>query len=274
MAEEVAGAPGATLHVGPIAANLCDLNYAYHILSCFAPQRPIASRPDWNASVPLSLPLSLRAAKSSLAGVRVGIFTPWLEDAHEDLVQACRVTLKALEDEHGAVAKEVVVPGLEHCRVGHAVSIIRDMRAACARAGVFDAGPGGEKKFQLGLDARAKLAVAADFTDDDERRSEVVRARAMTAVVDGVFSAVDILLTPTLGAPPPPVPRNLDTGELNVAADSAAMRFALLGNVTGVPAVTVPVGEPDAATGFRASVQLMGAPWCEDLLMRVAACCT
>lgn len=261
--------PPASLHIGPLASNLCDVAYVYRLLAFFAPQAPLPTRPDWPATVPLGRPpREPILAEPKLKGVRIGIFSPWLEDSIPLFARECLTVLDHLVTAHGASKVEVGVPALEDVRVAHAVSIMRDMLSTCTADGILE---NDVMRMQLGLDARAKLAIVRDFTDDDEAASEVVRARAIGNMYS-IFTKVDILLTPTIGENPSLVPRNLETGQLDVMADSAAMRFCLLANLTGIPAIAFPAGGPSVETNIRPSVQLMGAPWSEDVLLRVAAC--
>ena len=46
------------------------------------------------------------------------------------------------------------------------------------------------------------------------------------------------------------------------------MRFAMPGNLTGLPAIAFPVGYDER--GLPTSMQAMGRPWEENLLLRVA----
>ena len=82
----------------------------------------------------------------------------------------------------------------------------------------------------------------------------------------------DLLLTPTLAEPPPvlgDVGRQ-DDGGFNAAARSIPFAaYAAAFNVTGQPAMSVPLYWSDA--GLPIGVQLVGAPFREDLLIRVAA---
>jgi Asp-tRNA(Asn)/Glu-tRNA(Gln) amidotransferase A subunit family amidase len=259
----------ATLHFGPLASNLHDLTYIYKALAFFCPQMPLPSRPDWSPQIPLAC---LQVASPTLQGVRIGVFTPWLRDSTPLDAKLSLETLEHLVKSHGAIAKDVIIDGLEDIRVAHGVSIMTSMLDACKDDGVLDK-EDTKKKLQLGLDARAKLAVAVDFSSDDKVAAEIVRTRAMSMLTD-VFKEVDILLTPSLGEHPARVPQNLETGQLDVATDSAAMRFCLLANLTGIPALALPVGEASTETNIRPSIQLMGAPWTEDTLLRAAACCT
>jgi amidase len=82
----------------------------------------------------------------------------------------------------------------------------------------------------------------------------------------------DLLLTPTLAEPPPVLGDvgNQDDGGLNAAARSIPFAaYCAAFNVTGQPAMSVPLFWSDA--GLPIGVQLVGAPYREDLLIRVAA---
>lgn len=260
--------PGATLHVGPIAANVTDLAYLYRLLAFFAPQQALPAAPDWKRLIPLRLPqLESKRSGAQLHGIKIGVYRPWLEDSDPSFARECKSVLDRLVENHGASPVDVVIPGLENVRVAHAVSILSDLWNACAADGMLtDA----QKRSQVGLDARGKVAICQDFSEDDRTSSDVVRARAMAAVKE-LFTRVDLLITPTIGEKPSLVPGNLQTGQLDVAADSAAMRFVLLANLTGIPAIAFPSGEAGADTKIPPSVQLMGAPWVEDLLLRVVS---
>lgn len=262
--------PGATLHVGPIAANIIDLAYLYRLLAFFSPQKAFTAARDWQRIIPLRIPrVDPKATGAQLHGIKIGIYRPWLEDSDPSFSAECKSVLNHLVEHHGASSVDILIPGLENVRVAHAVSILSDMSSGCAADGMFtDA----KKRLQVGLDARGKIAICQDFSEDDRIASEIVRARAM-ATLKELFTRVDLLITPTIGEEPSLVPANLQTGQLDVAADSAAMRFVLLGNLTGIPAIAFPSGEPGVDTKIPPSVQLMGAPWAEDLLLRAVTCC-
>lgn len=82
----------------------------------------------------------------------------------------------------------------------------------------------------------------------------------------------DLLLTPTLAEPPPvlgDVGRQ-DDGGFNTAARSIPFAaYAAPFNVTGQPAMSVPLYWNENALPI--GVQLVAAPYCEDVLVRVAA---
>jgi amidase len=92
-------------------------------------------------------------------------------------------------------------------------------------------------------------------------------------IVEGFVDHLDLLVTPTMACLPPPV------GFWRTGADEDPMTpllmsyplvvFTSLFNVTGQPAISVPVHH-DNATGLPVGVQVVGAPWREELLLQVA----
>jgi len=91
--------------------------------------------------------------------------------------------------------------------------------------------------------------------------------RAWARRVASFWSACDLLLTPVLGAPPPPI------GHLSDPVEGPGRLRELIGfvdqaNVSGQPAISVPMGL--SAEGLPIGVQLVAASAREDLLLAVA----
>ncbi|HKA82989.1 MAG TPA: amidase [Acidimicrobiales bacterium] len=92
-------------------------------------------------------------------------------------------------------------------------------------------------------------------------------------IVEAFVTGFDLLVTPTMACLPPPV------GALRAGADDDPLMpllnsypmavFTSLFNVTGQPAISVPVHHDDA-TGLPVGVQIVAAPWREHLLLQVA----
>jgi amidase len=85
-------------------------------------------------------------------------------------------------------------------------------------------------------------------------------------------SGFDLLLTPTLGEPPPPLGSFDDSGDDPVAAllrGAQTAAFTANFNVTGQPAISLPLSWGD--DGLPNGVQLVAGFGEEDLLLRVAA---
>ncbi len=83
------------------------------------------------------------------------------------------------------------------------------------------------------------------------------------------FQRVDVILSPATAVVAPTIPVNCEkNGWSDLSAVTELMRFAMPGNLTGLPAIAFPVGY-DAA-GLPTSMQAMARPWEEALLLRVA----
>jgi amidase len=93
-------------------------------------------------------------------------------------------------------------------------------------------------------------------------------------IVQSFVDGFDLLVTPTMACLPPEI------GAWRVGMDADPMMglfnvfpmgiFTSIFNVTGLPAISVPV-HVDEATGLPVGVQIVAAPWKEDLLFQVAA---
>jgi amidase len=92
-------------------------------------------------------------------------------------------------------------------------------------------------------------------------------------IVEAFVSSFDLIVTPTMACLPPPVGAwraGTDDDPLAALLNSYPMAvFASLFNVTGQPAISVPVHHDDA-TGLPVGVQIVAAPWREDLLLQVS----
>ena len=96
-------------------------------------------------------------------------------------------------------------------------------------------------------------------------------ARAATAEFVAFWESFDILVTPTCGILPPSVswaPWN-QTPEQHMQAFSSFPNFAHPFNISGQPAVSLPLGQSPQALPI--GIQLAGRPFDESLLLAVAA---
>ena len=92
-------------------------------------------------------------------------------------------------------------------------------------------------------------------------------------VVEGFLTSFDLLVTPTMACLPPLIGAwraGTDSDPLMALFNSYPMGvFTSLFNVTGQPAVSIPIHHDDA-TGLPVGVQIVAPPWREDLLLQVA----
>ena len=94
-----------------------------------------------------------------------------------------------------------------------------------------------------------------------------MQAWARSVIAWWLDDGFDLLVTPTC-AEPPPVIGDLTHPETGSARLLPFVIFTAPFNVTGQPAMSVPLAQ--SASGLPVGVQLVGAPYREDLLFRVA----
>jgi amidase len=91
--------------------------------------------------------------------------------------------------------------------------------------------------------------------------------------VASFVAGFDLLVTPTMACLPPLVGswrEGMDVDPMMGMFNCFPMGvFTSIFNVTGLPAISLPV-HVDEVTGLPVGVQLVAAPWREDLLLQVA----
>lgn len=240
-------------HAGPIAGSVRDLALAYAVMAGPDPQDPFSQNGP--------APCLRRPSEQRLSGLRLGIFSPWFEDAADDVVSQCRNAVEALT-EAGLHLQEVEIPDLHLVRSVHLVTIVSEMASA---HDLFYA----RHRQDYGLDTRLNLALGRSLTSRDfvhaQRLRNQIRAR-----FDEVFSQVDLLVTPTTGITAPPHEADaVPHGESDLPKTMDIMRFAQAANLTGYPAITIPVGFD--RSGKPIGLQLMARAFDESLLLNIAS---
>lgn len=251
---EVGAAPlcWSVAHVGPLAATVDDCALAYLLMA-----GPDQRDPNSLDQGPVHLDGYLDA---NLRNVRLGIYPPWFQDADADVVATCTGAVDMLKDA-GATVVEVEIPRLELLRPVHLCTILGEMATAHLlhyRAHRKDYGP----------ETRVNLALAQRLTAFDYLHAQRLRAMLNHHFAQ-VLDRVDVLVTPTTACTSTPIAEDAaETGESNAGLVDRLMRFAQAGNLTGLPAISVPAGHD--SRGMPVGLQLMGRAWDEALLLRLA----
>jgi Asp-tRNA(Asn)/Glu-tRNA(Gln) amidotransferase A subunit family amidase len=203
----------------------------------------------------------LTAVESS--GLRIGIVpgTPW-EDCQAEVRGACEGAVEALrEATHGEV-REVTIDGLEHVLIS---SILIGQTEELPSMSPAKLNALGE---DVSVIARAlmkyRLLVPAAAIARAGRVRNMVRRSLARA-----FEQVDVIAWPTVPAVAPPL--GDPTVELPSGpwpADPANARLGGLANLSGVPAISMPVGLGES--GMPIGLQLQAA-WGRDELLLDAA---
>lgn len=239
-------------HLGPIAATAMDAALGYAVLAGPDPRDP-------NSLVQPSIVLdSLEDA--DLSNLVIGIYTPWFQHAAAEIVKSCEHMVNSLQG-FGATVKEIEIPDLEAARVAHVITITAEMTTALDS--VYN-----DHYKDFGNDVRLNLALARTFTARDYVKAQRIRTRTM-ATFQGAFQKVDVIVTPTTAVLAPPIrPDAQPNGESDLSLLTEIMRFVLAPNLTGHPAISFPTGYDPA--GLPVGIQMIGRPWEEHVLLRLA----
>lgn len=245
---------GGMNHVGPIAASVYDL----------AAFLDVVAGPD--KADPASLhqpekPSFVAAVQSSVRGVRVGIDEAEWRDAALPIQRACEEALKALE-QSGAVLVDVKIPLARHATALGALTIAAETYASQAASFA-------RHRDTYGLDMQAFMHIVAHLDLREYLRAQMLRAR-LRVEAQRAFAEVDVLAMPTTASTALSVNEADDrTGRLDVEGIKAMTRYCFFGNLTGLPAGTVPVGmDPE---GLPIGFQLVGDAWDEATVLAVMA---
>jgi Asp-tRNA(Asn)/Glu-tRNA(Gln) amidotransferase A subunit family amidase len=125
-----------------------------------------------------------------------------------------------------------------------------------------------EERRKLSAPSRLTLALAYGFTSTDYVQAQRVRTQAISTF-EHVFEQVDAVITPTTAITAPLIPpAGARDGWSDLSVTTEKMRYAFPANLTGLPAISFPVGY-DAA-GLPIGMQAMGRFWGEQTLLRIA----
>lgn len=239
-------------HLGPLAATATDAALAYSIMAGPDPRDPNSLRQP--------LPTLAGWDKLDLRGLKMGVYWPWFRHATSDMVSACEAMLHKFES-MGAELREVVIPDLEAARIAHTITIAGEMVTSLDRYYA-------DHYHEYGADVRINLALARNFTTQDFVQSQQVRTR-LIANFARALEQVDVIMTPATALPAPLIPQSaLPEGESDLSTLMEIIRFATPANLTGLPAISFPVGYNDI--NLPLGMQAIGRPWQEPTLLRLA----
>jgi aspartyl-tRNA(Asn)/glutamyl-tRNA(Gln) amidotransferase subunit A len=202
----------------------------------------------------------LEAGKPS--GLRIGVIRAEVsEDVAPPVGEACEAVIEDLRRETGGEVREIELPELAAATLATVLIANSESLGGITPERLNDLDPElspigrGLLKYRVLLPAIATI------------RSQQVRTLARRTLAR-VFDEVDVIAWPTVPAVAPPLEApivELPSGTLT--ADEANVRGGALANLTGIPAISVPVG---SAEGLPIALQLQAA-WGRDELLLGAA---
>ncbi len=246
---------GSLGHLGPIARSVEAMEKFLRVTAGDDGQCAVS-----RGSPPLDLEALAGAKGRDLTGLRIGVDPDAWADADPTIVFMCREALRLLEKQ-GATLRDVHLPLGRHAgAIGFVTMTVESARGHAAEYR--------EHREKMALDVRMALAIGGRISAVDHQRAQVLRQRLRRQMAE-ILGDVHVYATPTVAITAPKVrPRAERAGEADQAVTNDLVRYTFLGNLTGLPALTAPVGVQGAR--MPVGLQLMAKPWDEATLLAAA----
>lgn len=243
------------VHIGPIGCSTEDLALFLEATAGAADE----DSTTW-AQPPLEPGALTAALGRGVRGLRIGIDERQWEAAPEEIARPCRDALEALERD-GADLVTVRSRLASHAAAIGYLTI--GIESFAALRGVMKA-----HFDELAPDLQLTLTGLQSFRPDDYVVAQRLRGELRRETA-GLLRDVDVLAVPTTANVAPRVTdAEARTGFVDPLALDETSRFAYVGNLTGIPAGTAPVGFVD---GLPVGLQILGDAWDEACVLQVLA---
>ncbi len=237
-------------HVGPMTRRVTDAGLMLVVISGFDQNDP--------TSLPNPVPNMLEGIGQDLQGIRVGFDDHYAtNDIDTELAEAVRAGVGVLADQ-GAEIVEVQLPDVDEYVL--AWPTLCSAEAVLAHAATYPS-----QRDAYGPWFRGWLDMGAKVTGADYAKANNLRA-ACTGHLRRVFEEIDVLVCPSMAAPPHRVSPKMLYGSYD-ARDPKFQRFTVPFDYNGAPTLSVPCGLN--SEGLPLSIQFVGKHLTEPLLCRV-----
>lgn len=249
---------GATsvVHLGPLGVGTSELSSFVEVCSGAHAADPISGL------APTLEPGELtRALGRGVRGLRIGVDESEWSAADSDLARACREAVSQLEKAGAELVPVSLTLARHAAAIGYltlgieAYAVMKELRHVHIDA--------------MGPDVQLVLAGIDTFKADDYIDGQRLR-QGLRNEVAAVLRDVDLLALPSTGRGAPRVTEaEARNGFLDPPLLDAMCRYAFLANLTGLPAVSVPIGSD--RDGMPVGLQLIGDAWDEACVLQAAA---
>jgi aspartyl-tRNA(Asn)/glutamyl-tRNA(Gln) amidotransferase subunit A len=240
-------------HVGPMARTVKDTALLLRI---------VAGRDGLDATTShRAVPDYLAGLDRGIAGLRVVVPENFFfQGVDAEIERGVRAALVALED-LGARVEEAPIPDLQ--TMNDVCNVISRSEAAAIHARLFR-----ERPEEIQPVVRARLALGLHIPAHEYLQALRLRARLTRDFIHAVFADADVLVTPVIPEPAPPVTHAIEGPvEELVLRQGRFSRLTRAFNGLGLPALSVPCGFSGA--GLPLAVQVVGRPFAEATVLRV-----
>jgi Asp-tRNA(Asn)/Glu-tRNA(Gln) amidotransferase A subunit family amidase len=199
---------------------------------------------------------------SERPGLRIGVIRDEpFEDVAPPVREACETAIEDLRRETGGEIREIALPELGAATLATVLIANTESLGGITPARLNDLDP------ELSPIARGLLKYRLLLPSIATLKAYQLRTLARHTLA-ALFDEVDVIAWPTVPAVAPPLEApivELPSGTLT--ADEANIRGGALANLTGIPAISVPVGSSE---GLPIGLQLQAAWGRDDLLLDAA----
>ena len=237
-------------HVGPMTRSVADAGIMLEAIAGFDPNDP--------TSLPNPVPNMLEGIGQGIQGIRIGFDENYAtNDINVELAEAVRAGVGVLAD-HGAEIVEVQVPDVDE--YVSAWPTLCSTEAVLAHAATYPS-----RRDDYGPWFQGWLDMGAEVTGAGYAKANNLRA-ACTGHFRRVFADIDILVCPSMSAPPHRVSPEMLYARYD-ARDPKFQRFTVPFDYNGAPTLSVPCGMN--SEGLPLSIQFVGKHLSEPLLCQV-----
>lgn len=247
---------GSVSHVGPLAGSTVDLAHSLEAMSGHDHEDP------QTFAAPGRAPGSFVAALGrGVRGMVIGVPESEWQNASDSVQRAGKTALAALEKEGARLVPIKLALAKAAPAVG-VVIIACEARAALRREWL-EHGEDMSDDLQV-IFSSLDAFTAVEYLETCRLRTGIRREMART------FQDVDLVAMPSTTAPAGKVSdTDMRTGFLDTNVINGLCRFMFLGNLTGLPAASAPVGCD--AVGLPVGLQLVGDAWDEATVIAALA---
>ena len=243
-------------NVGPLTRTVLDNALMLQAIAGHDPDDPTSSRHPVDDYVSAA-----RAPRA--AGMRIGIARGYFERDGDAESLASRDLALAVFEGLGAELVEVDVGDMN--AISALAAAVMGPEAATLHAGWLR-----DRPQDYGAQMRARCEIGFQFSGVDYLSALQLRPRIVEEFVARVFSRCDVLLAPTFNLRTPRIDEtDVGAGQGFEAVISGLSRCTRPFNYLTLPGLALPTPEPVA--GMPGSIQLVGRPFKEATLYRLAA---
>jgi aspartyl-tRNA(Asn)/glutamyl-tRNA(Gln) amidotransferase subunit A len=242
-------------HLGPIASSTADLARVLEVIS-----GPDGRDRQADLAPPRAAGSFLAALSRGVRGLRVAVVESEWADADPEVARAGREALRALEKEGASLVDVRLELAGWAAPIGY---LAIGMEARATHRALLRA------QAAFNPDLRVTYAGLGEASAEEYVAAQRLRS-GLRREMAGAFASVDLFALPVTATTAPRMSdADFQVGFLDARTLNATCRYAFVANLTGLPALSAPVGLDEARVPI--ALQLMGDAWDEATVLAASA---